>query len=237
TAPSRSVTELSPAPGFSAPSEGDLSPIPAETVKPPETPKKPSIFIYHSHNAEAYQGTTKERYIYNNDSLTVMRVGQELTKELERLGVSTVQDGSHHMDVKFNEAYMNSRKTVQAALKNNTDYKMVFDIHNDGTELNISTTVINSEPVARILIVLGKNEVLGHKNWHQNEAFAKELHKKMEELYPGLSRGIFYDDLARFNQDLHTKSLLLEIGGNLNSMDEALRSVRYLAKVLAELSK
>ncbi|MGE5654876.1 MAG: stage II sporulation protein P [Bacillota bacterium] len=235
TPPSRSPQVFSPIPSFSSPTEGDLSPLPAETVKPPE-PKKPSIFIYHSHNAEAYGG--KQDYIYNDDNLTIMRVGQELTKELNRLGVNTVQNGTHHMDLKFTDAYMNSRRTVQAALKDNPEYKMVFDIHRDGDiDLPVTTTVINNEPVARILIVLSNTTGLSHPNWRQNEAFAKELNKKLEELYPSLSRGIRYDDVARFNQDLHPRSLLLEIGGDLNSIDEALRSVRYLAKVLAEMSK
>lgn len=235
--PSRSQSKMSPTPGFGLPPEGDLAPLPVEMVKQPPVQEPPSIFVYHSHNAEAYQGTTKQRYIYDNDSLTIMRVGQELVNELDRLGVEAVQDGSHHMDTKFTDAYMNSRRTVQAALTKSTDYKMIFDLHNDGTDLNISTTVINKEPVARILIVLSKSEALPHPNWRQNEAFAKALHKKIEELYPGLSRGILYEELARYNQDLHPQSLLLEIGGNFNSMDEALRSVRYLAKAVAELSK
>lgn len=235
TPPSRSPLELSPTPGFGLLPEGDLAPLPAEAVKPPE-PKKPSILIYHSHNAEAYQESGKD-YVYNDDSQTMIRVGQELVKELDRLGVAAVQDTTHHMDIKFNDAYMNSRKTLQAALKSTPDYKMVIDLHRDATARSVTTTMINNEPVARILIILGKNEALGHPNWRQNEAFAKALHAKIEQLYPGLSRGISYDEYSRFNQDLHPSSLLLEIGGNLNSMDEALCSVRYLAKVLAELSK
>ncbi len=234
--PSRSIQEFSPAPGFSIPPEGDLSPLPAETLKPPEV-KKPSIFIYHSHNAESYQDSGRD-YVYNDDNQTMMRVGQELVKELDRLGVKAVQDGSHHMDLKFTDAYINSRKTVQTALKAYPDYKMVFDVHRDGDiDLPITTTVINNEPAARILIVLSNTTGLSHPNWRKNESFAKELHKKLEELYPGLSRGIRYDDVGRFNQDLHPQSLLLEIGGDFNSMEEALRSTRFLAKALAELSK
>ena len=51
---------------------------------------------------------------------------------------------------------------------------------------------------------------------------------------PGISRGIRQYPLI-YNQDLHTGSLLIELGSDKNSLDEARRTLPLLADALARL--
>jgi stage II sporulation protein P len=54
----------------------------------------------------------------------------------------------------------------------------------------------------------------------------------MEERYPGLSRGIRRHSFI-YNQDLHPRSLIVEIGGHENNRDEIMKAVACFAEVLA----
>ena len=54
----------------------------------------------------------------------------------------------------------------------------------------------------------------------------------MESAYPGLTRPVLCG-YRFYNQDLTTGSLLIEIGGHANTLDEALRAGEYAAKALA----
>ncbi len=49
---------------------------------------------------------------------------------------------------------------------------------------------------------------------------------------PGLTRPVLCG-YRFYNQDLTTGSLLIEIGGHANTLDEALRAGEYAAKALA----
>jgi stage II sporulation protein P len=60
------------------------------------------------------------------------------------------------------------------------------------------------------------------------------LQNTIAEKYPGLSRGVRQYPFI-YNQDLHPRSLLVEVGGHENSLDEVKRAIPYLAEVLAEV--
>ena len=56
----------------------------------------------------------------------------------------------------------------------------------------------------------------------------------MEELFPGLSLG-YRVQSGRYNQHLHPHSLLIEVGNDLNSLEEALYAAELFAQVIAEI--
>ncbi|MGB9826744.1 MAG: stage II sporulation protein P, partial [Desulfofundulus sp.] len=121
------------------------------------------------------------------------------------------------------------------------ELKMLLDVHRDAPSSNaaesraLTTTEINGQKVARIYLIVGTDRLgLAHPNWQQNHAFALKLQQKLETLYPGLSRGIKIDT-ARFNQHLHPHALLVEIGGDQNTLAEAELGARYLADAIATL--
>ena len=69
-------------------------------------------------------------------------------------------------------------------------------------------------------------------NFKQNLRFASRWQDKMESMFPGLTRPVLFD-YRYYNQDLTTGSLLIEIGGHGNNLNEALYAGQLAAKGLA----
>ena len=64
--------------------------------------------------------------------------------------------------------------------------------------------------------------------------FANEIHEKLEEKYPGLSRGVYLKSKSEgngvYNQDISTKLLLVEVGG----IDNNKKELEYTVDAFAE---
>ena len=93
---------------------------------------------------------------------------------------------------------------------------------------------INGKPYARLFFVVGKENA----NYDKNLSLAKELNHKLEEKYPGISRGVFVktkdDGNGVYNQDLSSKSMLLEFGGVENTKEELDNAIKAFAEVFSE---
>ena len=71
-------------------------------------------------------------------------------------------------------------------------------------------------------------------NWAQNLNFAIDLQKAMESKYPGLTRPIFFC-YRKYNMYICPASLLIEIGSNSNSLNEAIYAGELMGNALADL--
>lgn len=206
------------------------------TIKPDGPPR---IAIYHTHTSEDYVPTSGKSHTYDREA-GIVAVGRELVQKLEeKHGIRCVHDTSVHDADVFREAYLRSSKTVSKLIKENPQLEVILDIHrdaptNDNTKSrSITTAEIDSKQVGRIYLIVGTDRLgLPHPKWQENHAFAMELQRQLEALYPGLSRGIKIDT-ARFNQHLHSRLLLIEIGGEQNTLEEAKLAAGYLADALA----
>ena len=69
--------------------------------------------------------------------------------------------------------------------------------------------------------------------WRQNLRFAAAWERSMEAKYPGLTRPVLFS-YRFYNQDLTTGSLLIEIGGHGNNLNEALYAGYLAAQGLVE---
>jgi stage II sporulation protein P len=133
------------------------------------------------------------------------------------------------------KAYGPSEQTAKKLLEDNPTLQMLFDIHRDADKRENATAVDNGVAVARVTIVVGMGQPdLTQPHWQQNHAFAKLIDAKMNQYYPGLSRGIQLVEW-RYNQHLHPRSLLLEVGCQENTREEAMRSMEMLADIVAEI--
>ncbi len=195
----------------------------------------PQVLIYHTHNVESFLPTTGKSHVYDDPEQTIVRVGAKLADDLRALGMNVTHSRADNIKDNYTAAYNESLKTVTAALKQDPRIEYSFDVHRDAVPRSATTTVIEGQSVARLYFLVGSNESLNHPNWRRNMAFAEKLHAKAEKMYPGLSRGILNRKTARFNQHVRDNALLIEIGGDKNTMDEALRTAGMLAKVLAEV--
>lgn len=231
-------------------------PVPEADEIPPEEPtaekiykmgEKPLILIVHTHTSESYMPSKEYDYkprdkAYHTEDLnfSVAKVGQILAEELISLGVPTLQDKTIHDIPTYTTSYSNSLKTAESVLKKNPSVQIVIDLHRDAPVVSaegsreITTVKIGDVLYSRLMFVVGTDKTFSHPDWKENYAFAQLLNNRLEQQYPGISRGI---DLRseRFNQHVSKKALLIEVGSHGNTMEESLISAKVLAKVLAEV--
>lgn len=198
---------------------------------------KPLVLIYHTHATESYKDkTSKGTYRSRNKDENMVSVGEEMVKVLENeYGIKCIHDETLHDYPSYNAAYDNSLFSAKKILKKYPSIRYVFDIHRDGLPSNNNNAryngKINGKNVANIMIVLGLN----HSKSKQNLDFANEVKNKSDSMYPSLCLNVEKRYQYRYNQWLRGKSILLEIGSNLNSLQEAKKSSSLMGKVIGQI--
>jgi stage II sporulation protein P len=194
--------------------------------------KGPVVAIYCTHNAESYlpsQGV--DRLEGKNGG--VFLVASHLKKILEsKHKISTIISSTIHDYPDWSKSYANSLVTVKKIKENYPSVKMFIDIHRDANVSHQSTTTkIQGENIARIMFIVGSNKRLPHPNWQENYKFAKQVAAFMNQMYPGLLKGVRVQD-GRYNQHVSPYAILAEIGATKNTLDEAKQAVEMLADVI-----
>jgi stage II sporulation protein P len=137
-------------------------------------------------------------------------------------------------DMKYWQSYDVSRPAVQQAMKQNKEIKLVFDLHRDSFGKKVTTVTINGQKYARTAFVIGAE----NPSYEKNLAMAKELSSRLDKKYPGLNRMIAKKKGkgmdGNYNQDLSSQSILIEIGGYENNLEELNRTATALADVISE---
>lgn len=223
-------------------------PRPGETpVVPPEQfGDRPVVGVYSTHHFESFVSELPKKpdaagdvAVYDDNRRNVVAVAGELARTLsERYGIAAVHSPARHDVGGYGLSYDYSRVTAQRMLKEFPSIRVLVDVHRDSTPRNADTVKrVREETYAGIRIVVGRgnpaSRTYSQPNYPRTRAFAEALFGVMDELYPGLKRDVFERD-ARYNQDLLPGAILIEIGGPENTMEEALRSARAVAHVLAE---
>lgn len=203
--------------------------------------KGPKIFVYHTHTTESFLKTISE---LNNEDIpsrttnnkyNVVRVGEALTSNLEKYGIDVLQNKTIH-DKDYNSSYLESLKTLTSSLKKYPSVKMTIDLHRDalgGEKLRV-VKKIDGKDVAQIMFVVGTDSKLENTMWKENLKLAIKLQARLNEICPGLAKPI-YISKNRYNQHLTNGSLIVEIGGDGNVIDECVRSTTYLARAIHDV--
>lgn len=207
---------------------------------------KPAVLIFHSHTSEGYELTERDFYAENynarsnDENLNVVRVGTEIADYLTKLGYTVIHDKTIHDD-NYSDSYPNSRKTVEKHLEEYPEIQIILDIHRDSITLDNGTRIrpvstINGQKAAQLMIITGAEEgkVADFPEWEHNLRFALELQRECETFYPGLMRPVLFSQ-RKYNMDLTRCSLLVEMGSEANTLEQACYSGRLLAKALASL--
>ena len=207
---------------------------------------KPAVLIFHSHTSEGYELIERDWYAQgytarsNDENLNIVRVGTEIADYLTALGYTVIHDKTIHDD-SYNDSYPNSRKTVAKHLEQHPEIQIVLDIHRDSITLDNGTKIkplntINGKKAAQLMIITGAEEgkVEDFPDWEYNLRFALQLQKKCETMFPGLMRPVLFSQ-RKYNMDMTRFSLLVEMGSEANTLEEACYSGRMLAAALASL--
>lgn len=208
---------------------------------------KPEVFIYHTHNTESFRSFTGETipYASNDHNENITAVGKKLSQFLNEKNVPALHNDADINSIlkekgwSFSKSYEVSGEIVQSALNKYENLKLVIDIHRDSQIRSDTTYTINGQDVGRIALIVSKNS----KKFKENKRIADLVGMRIEEKYPGLLRGVFikepYNDGTfenqNYNQDLFGQSLLIEVGGVENTLEEEFRSIEILSEVIKDV--
>jgi len=197
----------------------------------------PRILIYHTHTAEAYLMDEEERKAVttvnrtNNTAKSVCAAGVAFSNELLRLGVDTVHNTSNNEREGYNSSYTLSRNNVKSDIKKYGNFTAYFDVHRDAYIKGTDPTVtVNGKECAKIMIVLGKRSPYYEKNL----ALSEKIKERLDSYHPDLCIKILKVD-ATYNQDLDDNFILVEIGNNGVTVEEAQNAAGLFAKAVAEV--
>ena len=222
-----------------------------EVINAPQTPpaidlsgNDPKILIYHTHTTEAYTQTDNYRYeesgewrTYENDK-NIVAVGELLATLLrEQYGFQVLHDTSDHEPPKLSTAYSRSVETMKRYKEEYPSLTMFIDVHRDAGGENTAVTV-DGKRVARLMFVVGTGEGatgtgFGEMpDFESNYALALAITNKISERNSKLMRNIRVKT-GRYNQHISNQCLLVEVGDNMNTLEEALNAIPYLAQAIA----
>lgn len=208
--------------------------------------EQPQVLIVHTHTTEGY--LTYDTGFYNptdvertkDESRNICAAGEAIAQALRQEGIAVVHDTTIHDFPQYTGAYARSEKTVKAALAKYPTVQVVLDIHRDAilpsnTSRNKPTAMVDGKKAAQMMIIAGvvSTNELPHPNWQQNFHFALQLQKALANRYPNLMRPL-YLVASRYNQHLAPGYLLVEVGTDVNTVEEAVYSGSLLGKTLAE---
>lgn len=206
----------------------------------------PKVLIVHTHSCEAYLPDEAAPYVESSSRRTldksqnVIRVGDELQAVLEECGIPTLHDVGYNDYPNYSGGYDRMRETISDYLAQYPSICVVIDLHRDAIADESGgyvgeSVAIDGVSYAPLMFVVGTDEGgLSHPNWRENLSLAVKLQALLNRDYPALCRSISLRR-ERYNADLSTGALLLEVGSTENSLEQALATARVFGRTLAAL--
>ena len=207
------------------------------------TKENPTMLIYHSHAGETYSDSPEGNYHSQNKEKSVIEVGTLLTEQLSKKGWGVAHSTKYHDYPDFTKSYASSLETVKSMLNNHKNINIAIDLHRDGRDLNTDadmqkenermTTTYNGEKVAKFFFVVG----MKNTNVDEVQELAEDITKFAQSKYPELVLPIVKKQYGKFNQYMAQNHMLIEVGSNGTSSEEAKASAKYIAEILDEYFK
>ncbi len=192
--------------------------------------RKIKILIYHTHTTEAFKPANNDSFY---EQYNIVGIGDVLKKELERnYNIEVVHDKTIH-NTTYVESYKRSGETLDRYLTEIDDFDLILDLHRDSLDSkSLVTEKIDGKDTAKVMFVVAKN----NPNYLENDELAEDLTNLANDLYPGFARSVFYYERGSnaFNQTKSSKLALIEIGAQLNTVEEAINSAKLLSTVIGE---
>jgi len=193
----------------------------------------PLVIIYHTHSSESYMPYKESNYHREEVKGTVREVGDVMEEVLENKGINVIHDKTVHDRPSYNESYNKSLATIQSLKKKYPTAIYIIDLHRDAAPSSAKEgkyTIIGGKRVAKFSLVVGQ----ANENYVELYAFAKKVGNRAGEMYSGFT-GAIIEKNYNYNEFVSNKALLLEVGNNKNTIEEANACGRYFAQVLADV--
>ena len=195
-----------------------------KTVKEEESPL---IYIYNSHQTEEYQSSTYAEFSINP---TVVMNDYILEDIFNKNGYKTLVEERSIKEVlnnnkwKYVNSYKASRIFLEDVIVKNPSLKYFIDVHRDSLKRDKTTITIDGKDYAKIIFLIGTD----NSNYHSNLDLTERINNKLNEYYPGLSKGIYKKGgegvNGVYNQDFSPNTILVEMGGYENTTNEVLNT-------------
>ena len=205
----------------------------------------PQVLVMHTHATEDYRlsaglwFTPGDGARSTDRSINMCAVGRVVADTLNAAGIHTLHDETLNDYPSYTGSYANSRTVVQQYLAQYPSIKVVLDVHRDAIETENGSRMapvctVDGRQAAQVMIICGcdNGTTVQLPDWRQNLRVAAAWEQAMEGMYPGFTRPVLFS-YRFYNQDLTTGSLLIEIGGHGNNLNEALYAGQLAAKGLA----
>lgn len=219
----------------------------AESRVQPDLPLRidgsPMVLIYHTHTTESY--VLEKSGVYDSDfnfrstepDKNMVAVGDAICAELAAAGIGVVHAAEIHDFPVWSGSYAGSAETVRALLDEFPSICIALDIHrdaiSDGSTVVAPVCSINGAQAAQIMIISGCDDgTMNMPNYRENFHFACKLQQTAESMFSGFTRPVLFD-YRKYNQDLTTGSLLIEVGSQGNTLEEACRAGQGIGQALA----
>ncbi len=213
-----------------------------------EKSSKVQVLIVHTHTCESYltydSGYYHESfYPRSEDSERNMtRVGRAVAEGLQSQGIGVVHATEVHDSPAYDGAYYRSYDTIEKYIEKYPDIKVVLDIHRDSISYGSGggktkpTFTYKGKKAAQIMIMAGYDPdgYYEFPFWEDNLTFALKLQNTCEEMYPGMTRPLYFGNFA-YNMNVNNGSLLIEVGTDVNTLSEAVYTGKLLSNVLAKV--
>lgn len=196
----------------------------------------PQILIYHTHSQEAFADS-----VPGDVNTGIVGVGEYLTQVLtEQYGYRVLHHtGQYDVETRDN-AYSRALPEVEQLLAKNPSIQVVIDLHRDEVAQDTRlVTELQGRPTAKFMFFNGLSrtrktgdiDYLRNENQEANLAFSFQMQLKAAEYYPGLTRRIYLKGY-RYNMHLCPRTLLVELGAQNNTYEEAINACDPLAHIL-----
>ncbi len=220
--------------------------IEAELQKPleiaPKADGRVEVLIMHTHATESYEDCDAAQYDTRNtwrstdNNRNMVAVGNAIEEELRKAGIGVVHDTQQFDYPSYNGSYDRAAAVVRDYLTQYPEIQLVLDIHRDGIQRDATTIVkpateIDGKPAAQIMILCGSAPSVG--DWGENLRTAAAVQNLLESRYPTLTRPLYFST-GRYNMDLSGGTILLEIGSQANTLEEALHAARLAGQALGD---
>lgn len=206
-----------------------------EKIRDIKLTSDPLVIIYHTHSSESYMPFKESNYHRVDEEGTVRDVGNVLENELKKKGINVIHDKTIHDRPSYNESYSRSLATIKTLKEKYPTALYIIDLHRDAAAASATEgkyIEIDGKRVAKFSMVVGRS----NENYVELYDFAKKVSGKAAAMYSGFGGAIIEKDY-NYNEFVSNKALLLEVGNNKNTIEEARECGKYFAEVLASIIK
>ena len=201
---------------------------------------EPQILIYHTHSQEGYIDS-----VPGDENTTVIGVGnylESLLRDVFGYQVIHMKDAFDMADgtLERSKAYNYALPAVEKVLEEYPSVQVVIDLHRDGVpDDRHLVTEINGKPTAQIMYFNGLSRTVSNGSLdslpnpyiEDNLAFAFQMSVQAARYYPELTRCIYLKGY-RYNLHVRPRSMLLEVGAQTNTVEEAMNAMEPFSVIL-----